>query len=145
MFEHPERIRGRAIATGVAAAATFAVLLGASADRAMADVGAQVDAAGVLQITGDAAANKLSLAASPTQLVVDVGDDGTVDFSFDRSTFTAVEVRGRGGDDEVRVSTSVTDPVTLRGGAGNDTLIGGSGDDTILGGSGDDFADGNRG
>ena len=37
-------------------------------------------------------------------LEIDVGSDGTADFSFDRSTFTAIEVKGRSGDDEIRVS-----------------------------------------
>lgn len=48
------------------------------------------------------------------------------------------EVNAAGGDDMVEVSRSVSIPVTMRGGAGRDTLIGGSGPDTLIGGSGND-------
>ena len=40
---------------------------------------------------------------------------------------------------------SPTRPITLNGGAGNDTLIGGSGNDVFQGGTGNDFVDGNIG
>ena len=82
-------------------------------------------------------------------LQVDVGDDGTADFSFDRSTFTAIDVEAGGGDDQVRIDQSggafTDEAVTINGGGGNDTLLGGDGADTLLGGTGNDFVDGNRG
>jgi Ca2+-binding RTX toxin-like protein len=109
---------------------------------------AQVQA-GTLQIIGDAASDKLSLGASPVDpniLQVDVGEDGTVDFSFDRSTFNAIDVEAGGGNDEVRVVGGV-DPgnVTINGGARNDTIIGGAEADAIFGGGGNDIVDGGRG
>ena len=42
------------------------------------------------------------------------------------------------GDDVVAISASVTLPVTINGGGGNDGLFGGSGDDKFNGGAGDD-------
>jgi Ca2+-binding RTX toxin-like protein len=48
------------------------------------------------------------------------------------------EVNAGSGSDSVTVARQVTIPVTLRGGAGNDTLIGGSGPDKLIGGPGDD-------
>ena len=42
------------------------------------------------------------------------------------------------GDDVVAISASVTLPVTMNGGGGNDGLFGGSGDDEFFGGAGDD-------
>jgi Ca2+-binding RTX toxin-like protein len=48
------------------------------------------------------------------------------------------EVNADAGDDQVRVAPSVSIPVTLRGGAGNDTLVGGSGADRLYGGPGND-------
>lgn len=48
------------------------------------------------------------------------------------------EVNAAGGDDRVVVSPPVSIPVTMRGGAGRDTLIGGEGPDTLIGGPGDD-------
>jgi Ca2+-binding RTX toxin-like protein len=105
--------------------------------------------AGTLQITGDATSEQLALVSdSPTTVAVDVGEDGTTDFSIDRSTFTAIDVKMLGGDDRVDVVRGAGGPladVTLDGGAGNDTLNGGDGDEVLLGGSGDDTVDGNRG
>jgi hypothetical protein len=108
--------------------------------------------AGTLKITGDGASDKLALGlqgGAPNTLDVDVGEDGTTDFSFDRSTFTAIDVQAGGGDDEVRIvqggGTFTDEAVTLNGGAGNDTLIDGSGSDTLVGGTGNDLLDGNIG
>jgi Ca2+-binding RTX toxin-like protein len=82
-------------------------------------------------------------------LQVDVGDDGTADFAFDRSTFTAINVQGGGGNDQIRIDDSqgsfADDAVTLDGGSGDDTLIGGDGNDVLIGGGGKDQVDGGRG
>jgi Ca2+-binding RTX toxin-like protein len=45
---------------------------------------------------------------------------------------------GGAGDDVVVVGRTVPAPVTLRGGAGDDTLVGGAGNDRLMGGPGDD-------
>ena len=89
---------------------------------------------GALQVTGNAASDKLSLrlqSGVPTVLEVDVGDNGTADASFDRSLFTAIGVSAGGGNDRVRidqVNGAFTDEaVTIDGGPGNDTLLGGDG------------------
>jgi Ca2+-binding RTX toxin-like protein len=135
----------RALATGALAGAFLAALLIFAAHPAHAAVTARVQA-GTLKIVGDDAGDKLLLAlASPTTLAVDVGEDGTLDFSFDRSTFTTINVQMGGGDDEVRVLNGLTEPVTINGGLGNDTLLGGSEADLLLGGAGNDFVDGNIG
>jgi Ca2+-binding RTX toxin-like protein len=82
-------------------------------------------------------------------LQLDAGEDGTVDFSFDRSTFTAIDVQAGGGDDEVRVDDSfgsfADEALTIDGGSGNDTLIGGDGGDVLIGGNGNDTVTGGRG
>ena len=70
-------------------------LLRLAADAASATT-AQVQS-GALRVTGAAASDKLVLSLDPvvpTTLLVDVGDDGTPDFSFDRSTFRSIGVRG---------------------------------------------------
>jgi Ca2+-binding RTX toxin-like protein len=107
-------------------------------------------AGGTLTVEGTSADETIALRlASPTTLVVDVGADGTADFSFDRSTFMAVVVNGAAGDDTLQIDQSggtfTDEAVTLDGGKGADTLLGASGADTLLGGDGDDFADGNQG
>jgi Ca2+-binding RTX toxin-like protein len=130
---------------GALAGLFLAAMLTFAAHPADAAVTAHVQA-GTLRIVGDGAGDKLLLApASPTTVAVDVGEDGTADFTFDRSTFTAIDVEMGAGDDEVRVLNGLTEPTTINGGAGDDTLLGGDEADTLIGGRGDDFVDGNRG
>jgi Ca2+-binding RTX toxin-like protein len=101
---------------------------------------------GVLNVVGRDDNSKLALrlrAGAPNILEVDVGDDGTADFSFDRSQFNQIVVDGGGGDDVIRIDESngvftTEEHVTLMGGDGNDTLIGGIGDETFFGGTGND-------
>jgi hypothetical protein len=47
-------------------------------------------------------------------------------------------VNAEAGDDQISVAPSVSIPVTLRGGTGNDVLVGGSGPDSLNGGAGGD-------
>ncbi len=142
------RLVRQALAAGALTGACLAATLGLSTGQALAATTAQVKA-GTLQINGDAASDKLALTpVSPTTLAVDVGEDGTADFSFDRSTFTAVDVNARGGDDQVdilRGAGGTLENVTIDGGAGDDTLNGGDGAEVLLGGTGDDAVDGHRG
>ena len=65
--------------------------------------------------------------------MLDVGEDGTADFTFDRSTFTAIEVNAKGGDDRStrQQRRRVRQGHRLDGGAGDDTLRGGAGDETL--------------
>ncbi len=89
-------------------------------------------------------------AGDPNTVEVDVGGDGTADFSFDRQTFAAISVDGAESDDVLRIDHSNgvftdTEATTLFGNFGNDTLMGDVGNETLLGGPGDDFIDGNQG
>ena len=78
----------RALALGALAAVTVAAVLTLGADPAQAAYTARVQA-GTLKITGDAADDTLALRlGSPSTLEVDVGEDGSADFSFDRNAFT---------------------------------------------------------
>ena len=68
------------------------------------------------------------------------------DLSFDRGTFTAIDVQARGGDDRVTNRGQFFDEVTtVDGGSGHDTLTGGLGDQTLIGGSGNDTVSGGDG
>jgi hypothetical protein len=108
---------------------------------------------GVLTVKGTEASDKISLrlqAGDPAILQVDVGDDGSADFSFERKEIAKIAVDARPGDDAVRIDDSngpFTDsiPTTLDGGAGNDTLGGGAGAESLIGGDGTDAIDGNGG
>jgi Ca2+-binding RTX toxin-like protein len=120
-----------------------------------------------LNINGSGSPDDIVLSvasADPNTLLVDFGNDGTIDQSFDRSTFDAINVSlggggdrfsangvpmaqtstidGGGGDDTI-VGTAGNDLIT--GGSGNDTINAGAGNDTISGGSGADFVVGGLG
>jgi Ca2+-binding RTX toxin-like protein len=108
---------------------------------------------GLLTIKGTEASDKIALrlqAGQPGILQVDVGDDGSADFSFERDRIMKIAVDGRAGNDAVRIDESngaFTDtiPTTIDGGDGNDTIAGGKGNETLLGGRGNDSIDGNGG
>jgi len=108
---------------------------------------------GLLTIAGTQASDKIALrlqAGYPGVLQIDVGDNGSADFSFNRAKIARIAVDGRAGDDAVRIDDSngvVTDgiPITIDGGDGNDNLAGGSGAELLLGGDGNDSIDGNKG
>jgi hypothetical protein len=108
---------------------------------------------GVLKIKGSHANDNIALrlqAGDPNVVQVDVGDDGSADFSFKRDEIAAIAVDAREGDDLVRIDDgngvfTGTIRTTIGGADGNDTLLGGAGAETSLGGDGDDTIDGNGG
>jgi hypothetical protein len=103
---------------------------------------------------GDAIALRLK-AGDPGRIQVDVGDDGSADFSFARGDVSAIKVRGGDGNDSIRVDDAngaFTDsiPATIAGGDGNDSLQGGqtqvaAENETFKGGDGNDTVDGGKG
>lgn len=58
---------------------------------------------------------------------------------------TGFVVLGGDRDDTVTVARSVQAPLTMKGGAGRDTLLGGSGSDLVIGGPGEDRLGGRAG
>jgi len=105
-----------------------------------------------LGVRGSSASESLALRLAPgdaNTLQVDFGDDGTAEHSFDRSTFTSIEVSLRSGSDRFRVDqvngAFADESLTVDGGSGNDTLDGGDGVELFYGASGRDAVDGNRG
>ncbi len=108
---------------------------------------------GVLSIKGTKASDKIALrlqAGEPGTLQVDVGDNGSADFYFQRNAIAKIAVDSRGGSDLVRIDESNgsftdTSPTTIEGGDGNDNLAGGKGIERLLGGRGNDSIDGNGG
>ena len=115
------------------------------------DVRAKLTHDGTLEVKGGPKGNAVALRLGDrTQVQVDVGDDGSADFSFARSDLRAINVTIGNGDDAVRIDDAngaFTDsiPTTIAGGAGDDSLIGGGGDETFYGGRVDDTVDGGRG
>ncbi|MCI0633903.1 MAG: hypothetical protein L0206_08330, partial [Actinobacteria bacterium] len=108
---------------------------------------------GLLRVTGTDASEAIALrlqAGQPGILQIDFGDDGSAEFSFDRSGIQQIVVNAGDGDDQVRIDESngafnVGIPTKTTGGDGDDTIAGGAGAETLRGGDGDDSIDGNAG
>ena len=96
----------------------------------------------------DRVALRLAAGASGT-LEVDLDDDGSAEDSFDRATFSRIEVSLGSGNDEFRVDqvngAFADEALVVNGDSGNDVMNGGDNIELFVGGSGNDFADGNRG
>ncbi len=141
----------RSLVSMLATGALLAAGAGFAADQASA-ASAQV-LGPALVITGDNVSDRITLrleAGVPTNLQVDLNDDGTADATFDRSAFSQILVSARRGNDVVRIDDTNgpftdTEITTLRGGRDDDTLLGGRGVETFLGGAGNDTVDGNQG
>jgi hypothetical protein len=139
---------------GVAAGAAAALAVGlvaagpaGAAPRTSASVSGDT-----LVVNGSSASEALALrlaAGDANTLEVDFGDDGSAEHSFDRSTFSSIEVFLRSGHDQFRVDqvngTFTDEGLTVDGGSGDDTLDGGDGVEVFFGSSGRDAVDGNRG
>jgi Ca2+-binding RTX toxin-like protein len=57
---------------------------------------------------------------------------------FDLRGIREIEIHLVGGDDRATISSTISLPITLHGGDGNDLLAGGSGKDLLIGGPGND-------
>src|SRR3712207_6776763 len=139
---HP---RTRRIITAAAATTLLALGAGSSAE---AKVDAEVKF-GVLTVTSDGAGDNVALRpefGNPDFVVVDFGDNGTVDRDFNRNNFAGIDVQMGGGADRAEIEGAAADGtlVTVSGGDGDDTLIGGDGVESFAGGPGNDTVDGNN-
>ena len=144
----PFRLVSTVAVLGLAAMATPAV--SSASSHKVEDVRAKL-VRGTLEVKGGPQGNAVALRLGDrTQVQVDVGDDGSADFSFARSDLRAINVSMGNGDDAVRIDDTngaFTDsiPTTIAGGAGDDSLIGGAGAETFYGGAGNDTIDGGKG
>ena len=156
-----DTVRVRRVAALSAAAAVIAVATAAAypAQGAAAPHRHHLEPARVqldhhtLRVKGTEAneAIALRLAAGNSAVVqVDLGDDGSADFSFPRAAIQKIRIEGRGGDDRLRIDDTNgaftnTIPTRIDGGPGNDTIAGGAGAEALIGGPGNDTIDGNAG
>src|SRR5215471_10429412 len=123
------------IARLAAAAGAATLLLSLAAGPVAASSVHATVANGTLRITGTPSADRIALRRShahPNKLQVDIGDNGSADFTFALSSFTAIDVEAGAGNDRVRIDDrngafTTTKRTTLNGQDGNDTLIGGRG------------------
>src|SRR5262245_42192282 len=137
---------------GLAVSGALAFSLAAAGPAAAEPLGSASVADGTLTVVGSNASDALALRLAPganTTLQVDFGDDGSADFSFDRTTFTSIDVLLSNGADRFRVDqvngSFADERITVDGGNGDDTMFGGSGNELFLGGRGNDSVDGNAG
>src|SRR4051812_41609575 len=97
---------------------------------------------GTLVVAGNDKPNKVTLRlrrGHPGTLQVDVGANGSPDFSFDRKRFTRIVLEGGGGNDALAVDEgrgvfTTKERTTIDGGTGSDTITGGAGPETLTGG-----------
>ena len=108
-------------------AATLTVALPAAASEAAVIPSVS---GGTLTVTGDAAADQITLRlTSPTTLDVN-------GVPFQRGTFSKVAIRSGAGDDTIRIADPLTEPLTIESGAGADAVTGSAGAESIA--TGDD-------
>jgi hypothetical protein len=112
---------------------------------------------GTLSVSGGDRGDAIALRLNDDQsrIQVDVGDDGSADFSFARAEVAAISVKGGDGNDSLRIDDAKgaftnTIPTTISGGDGNDSLEGGqlvvaAENETFRGGDGNDLVDGGKG
>jgi hypothetical protein len=132
----------RARQLGLVATLGLAAIL-ASAGPARASNAASATIVGrTLNVNGSSGPDDIVLSvgsADPSTLLVDIGNDGTIDQQFDRTTFDAINVSlGAGNDRFSAAGVPMAQTSTIDGGSGDDTIVGTEGTDTITGGSGND-------
>ena len=107
---------------------------------------------GQLSVLGTAKSERIALRLKPgsrSRLQVDVGANGSADFTFKRSAFNRIVVHGASGADALSVNESYgaftgSEATSIFGDAGNDQLRAGSGAERLFGGLGNDTVDGKR-
>ncbi len=107
---------------------------------------------GQLNVVGTAKSERITLRLKPgneSRLQVDVGGNGSAEFTFKRSAFNRIVVHGAAGADALSINESHglftgTEATSLLGDSGNDQLRSGSAAERLFGGSGNDTIDGKR-
>jgi Ca2+-binding RTX toxin-like protein len=136
------------LAAGAAAVATaVSVAIGSPASAATGSASVAND---TLTVTGTNRSDQVALRLAPGNPgILQVIFDGTVDGSFDRTTFSKIVVLLRNGNDRFDVDQTngafPDEQLTVNGGNGDDILNGGDGAELFIGGNGKDAVDGNRG
>ncbi|MDB5174756.1 MAG: calcium-binding protein [Phycisphaerales bacterium] len=108
-----------------------------------------LNSAGIIHLVapaGNAVVRIMRDAAHPSMLVVST--NGVVSSLGDIAKIKGIEVKAGNGNDDIEIvelNGTITIPVTLLGGAGNDTLVGGSGNDSLVAGAGNNLLSGQAG
>jgi Ca2+-binding RTX toxin-like protein len=108
---------------------------------------------GQLNVLGTTKSDKITLRLKPgnkSRLQVDVGSNGSAEFTFKRSAFNRIVVHGASGADTLSINERYgvftgSEATSLFGDVGNDVLRSGSAAERLFGGIGNDTIDGKRG
>src|SRR5439155_22723581 len=92
--------------------------------------------AGVLTVNADSSSDMINVDPASGGMI-NVTLNGATS-SFAAASFNSILINANGGNDKVIIGPNVTKPATIKGGAGNDSLVGGGGNDLIDGGAGGD-------
>jgi hypothetical protein len=92
-------------------------------------------ASGLLSVTGTTGNDQITVSHSGNAWTV-TNNDYSVTKTY--KTVTKLSVNAKAGDDTITLDSSVTQPATLVGDLGNDTITGSAGAASISGGAGDD-------
>ncbi len=90
---------------------------------------------GIVEVHGTENADTIAAFVEGDRFVVAVNGATT---SFNNDEVGGLYVEAQGGDDSIRIDSTVLQPTLIFGGTGNDRIQGGSGSDIILGGSDND-------
>ena len=158
-FRLPAAVVALALASVVAAAPADASASGKKSGKKVDGVRAAIKH-GTLNVKGSNHGDRIALRltdSDPLKIQVDVGDDGSADFSFASGDVAAIKVKGGARNDSIRIDdvhgpfTGDSRPTTIAGGGGNDSLQGGQVGaavnqvETYYGGPGNDAVDGGKG
>jgi Ca2+-binding RTX toxin-like protein len=103
-------------------------------------------ATGLLTATGDNLDNTITVSRDVAgAILINGGAVPIVGGTPSIANTTQIQLSGRGGDDVIAADGSLTVPMTIDGGAGDDTITGGGGADVLYGGAGNDIVTGGRG
>ncbi|MDB5289468.1 MAG: Hemolysin-type calcium-binding protein, partial [Phycisphaerales bacterium] len=93
---------------------------------------------GMLKVTGTRHADVITVSPDATTPgMIDVSVNGKVS-TFAATKIAKIKINGAAGNDTITEDASISDPSTLMGGAGNDTITAGAGNDSLDGGAGND-------
>lgn len=97
-----------------------------------------------VNVNGSSAADVMTVTANGTSARVDVAGASA---GIGLSGALSLVMKGHDGDDQISCTGNLAAlvPITLDGGAGDDTLLGSNGGDVLLGGDNNDFVDGQQG
>jgi Ca2+-binding RTX toxin-like protein len=98
---------------------------------------AQIVSGSLVVVGNSVASDNVSVTFSGGNIVVQTGSGAPVTFA--PGSITSLQIRTGGGNDVVTVGASITIPVTIDGGDGDDILAGGGGRSVLIGAAGNDI------